>query len=111
MAQRSDFAFLDELLAVIDERRGGDAKTSYTARLFGKGSEKIAQKLGEEAVELAIAAVKGERAQTVAESADLLYHLLVLWADAGITPGEIAIELEKRRSRSGLAEKAGRRDG
>jgi len=111
MATTSDFAFLGELLAVIDARRGDDPKSSYTAKLFGKGTDKIAQKLGEEAVELALAAAKGERARTVAESADLLYHLLVLWADAGIAPAEIAIELEKRRSQSGLAEKASRRDG
>jgi phosphoribosyl-ATP pyrophosphohydrolase len=111
MAKKSDFAFLDELLAVINERSGDDPKSSYTAKLLGKGTEKIAQKLGEEAVELAIAAVKGKRAQSVTESADLLYHLLVLWADAGIAPAEIADELKKRRSQSGLAEKAGRRDG
>ena len=111
MAKKSDLAFLDELLAVIVARKGGDPKSSYTAELIGKGTEKVAQKLGEEAVELVIAAVKRERAQTVAESADLLYHLLVLWADAGIAPAEIADELEKRRSQSGLAEKAGLRVG
>lgn len=111
MARKNDFAFLDELCAVIDARKGGDGKSSYTAKLLNKGTDKIAQKLGEEAVELAIAAVKRERANTVAESADLLYHLLVLWADAGIAPADVADELKTRRPQSGLAEKAGRRPG
>ncbi len=110
MASASDFAFLDRLAATVASREGADPGESYTAGLLAKGSGKIAQKLGEEAVELAIAAAKGDRAGTVAESADLLYHLLVLWADAGITPDDVATELEGRRSQSGLAEKAGRQD-
>src|SRR5215472_17150385 len=99
---------LDRLWDVINARRGGDSQTSYTARLFLRGRAKIAQKLGEEAVELLIEAVRGDRAGLVGESADLLYHLLVLWADTGIAPGDVAAELERREGKSGLDEKRGR---
>jgi phosphoribosyl-ATP pyrophosphohydrolase len=99
---------LDRLWRVITARRGGDPQASYTARLFVRGRAKIAQKLGEEAVELVIEAVRGERAGLVGESADLLYHLLVLWADAGIAPADVAAELARREGQSGLDEKRGR---
>jgi phosphoribosyl-ATP pyrophosphohydrolase len=101
-------ATLDRLAAVIAARRGGDPDASYTARLFAKGRAKIAQKVGEEALEAALAAVQGDRAGVVAESADLLYHLLVLWAELGVAPAEIYAELERREGSSGLAEKASR---
>jgi phosphoribosyl-ATP pyrophosphohydrolase len=87
---------LDRLYAVIDSRRGDDPATSRTARLFQKGPAKIAQKLGEEAVEAAIAALVEPRERLVAESADLLYHLLVLWAAQGVRPEEVWRELESR---------------
>ena len=99
---------LDRLWRVIQSRRGGDPETSYTARLFARGRAKIAQKLGEEAVEAVIEAVKGDRDALTRESADLLYHLLVLWADAGLTPADIAAELARREGSSGIAEKRGR---
>jgi phosphoribosyl-ATP pyrophosphohydrolase len=99
---------LDRLWQVIQSRRGADPESSYTARLFARGRAKIAQKLGEEAVEAAIAAVQGSRGTLVGESADLLYHLLVLWADAGIAPGEVWAELERREGISGIAEKKSR---
>jgi phosphoribosyl-ATP pyrophosphohydrolase len=92
---------MDRLYAVIASRKGADPGASYTAKLFGKGTSKIAQKVGEEAVELVIEAVRGDRALTVTESADLLYHLLVLWADAGVTPAEVWTELERREGTSG----------
>jgi phosphoribosyl-ATP pyrophosphohydrolase len=92
---------LDRLYEVIVGRKGVDPSDSYTAKLFSKGTPKIAQKLGEEAVELVIEAVRGDHARTVAESADLLYHLLVLWADAGVTPAEIWAELARREGISG----------
>jgi phosphoribosyl-ATP pyrophosphohydrolase len=89
---------LDELWAVIQARRGADPEHSYTARLFAKGRPKIAQKVGEEAVETVIAALVQDKAALAAESADLLYHLLVLWADAGLDPKDVATVLETRRS-------------
>ena len=100
---------LDRLYAVIASRQGGDADTSYTAKLFAKGTDKIAQKLGEEAVEAVIAAVTKDRDGTIGESADLIYHLLVLWADAGIRPEDVLAELERREGTSGIAEKAARK--
>lgn len=99
---------LDNLFATVSARRGADPATSYTAKLLSRGRAKIAQKLGEEAVETVIAAARGERAALVAETADLLYHLLVLWADAGITPEEVWEELRRREGVSGIAEKAAR---
>lgn len=100
---------LDRLYDVIASRKGGDAAESYTAKLFGKGTGKIAQKLGEEAVETVIAAVEKNRDETVGESADLLYHLMVLWADAGIRPEDVLAELERREGTSGIAEKKARK--
>ncbi len=99
---------LDRLHAAILAKRGGDPKASYTAKLLAGGTAKIAQKLGEEAVEAAIAAVQGSRSALVGESADLLYHLVVLWADAGIAPAEIWTELARREGISGIAEKKSR---
>ena len=77
---------LDRLFSAIAARKGADPKSSYTAKLFAQGAPKIAQKLGEEAVETVIAALTEERAAVTAESADLLYHLLVLWVERGVTP-------------------------
>lgn len=99
---------LNRLFAVIQSRRGGDSKTSYTAKLFEKGTNRIAQKVGEEAVETVIAAVSGDASCVAAESADLLYHLCVLWADAGVTPDDVFDVLEQREGVSGIAEKASR---
>lgn len=101
-------AVLDELYAVIASRRDADPDSSYTAKLFAKGRRKIAQKVGEEGVECAIAAVSEGREAVVSESADLLYHLMVLWAEQGIPPQEVYAELRKRVGTSGLAEKAAR---
>jgi phosphoribosyl-ATP pyrophosphohydrolase len=99
---------LDRLWQVIRSRRGADPQTSYTARLFARGRTKIAQKLGEEAVEAVIEGIRGDSPKLIGESADLLYHLLVLWADAGVTPAEVAAELARREGTSGLDEKRGR---
>jgi phosphoribosyl-ATP pyrophosphohydrolase len=103
-----DGSTLDRLYAVIAGRRGGDAATSYTATLFAAGPVKIAQKLGEEAVETLIEGARGNAAGVVAESADLLYHLLVLWADAGVTPVQVWRALESRAGTSGVDEKQSR---
>jgi phosphoribosyl-ATP pyrophosphohydrolase len=99
---------LDRLFAVIDSRRGADKNSSHTAKLFHKGVAKIAQKVGEEAVETVIEAVSGDKEAVAAESADLLYHLLVLWAARGIRPEAVWAALESRRGESGIAEKARR---
>ena len=96
---------LDRLWQVIQSRRGADPQSSYTARLFSRGRGKIAQKLGEEAVETVIAGIGDDPKALAGESADLLYHLLVLWAAAGISPADVAAELTRREGTSGLAEK------
>ncbi len=100
---------LDRLFRLIESRRGADPDTSYTAKLFHRGRAKIAQKLGEEAVETVIEAIRGNREKLTAESADLLYHLLVLWADAKIEPADVYQVLADREGVSGLDEKAGRK--
>lgn len=87
---------LDRLYAVIASRKGGDADASYTARLFETGLHKIAQKVGEEAVETVIDGVDGPEERLVSESADLLYHLMVLWAARDVTPEQVWAELAKR---------------
>lgn len=99
---------LQDLEKIIAERgRSGDTD-SWTAKLFAKGIEKAAQKLGEEAVETVISAVKGDRQGVVAESADLIYHWLVVLALAGVPLSEVISELERRTAQSGVAEKASR---
>jgi phosphoribosyl-ATP pyrophosphohydrolase len=99
---------LDQLFEVIAARRGQDAKTSYTASLFADGRARIARKLGEEAVETVIEAMGDDTDALTSESADLLYHLLVLWADAGVRPEDVWAELARRRGTSGHTEKASR---
>ncbi len=100
---------LERLWAVIEQRRhSGNAATSHSARLLARGTPKVAQKLGEEAVELVIEAVAGDRTATISESADVLYHLMVLWVDANIRPNEVWAELVRREGISGIAEKAAR---
>ena len=99
---------LDRLWQVIEARRGADPESSYTARLFARGRAKIAQKLGEEAIETVIEGVADNAAALVGESADLLFHLLVLWAAAGVSPADVAAELNRRESTSGLEEKRAR---
>ena len=101
---------VERLHAVIESRRGGDPAASYTAQLFERGTAKIAQKLGEEAVEAAIAAVTKDRGALVAASDGLLFHLLAAWADAEIAPKEVAAEMARRSGVSGLEEKAARGD-
>lgn len=101
-------ATLERLWQVIQSRRGADPAISYTARLFARGRAKIAQKLGEEAVEAVIEGVGDNPTALIGESADLLYHLLVLWADAGISPDDVAAELAQREGTSGITEKRAR---
>jgi phosphoribosyl-ATP pyrophosphohydrolase len=99
---------LEDLYQVILTRRGADPTQSNTAKLFAKGKKKIAQKLGEEAVETLIEGVKGDKDGAIAESADLLYHLLVLWAALDVKPEEVWAALRAREGISGIAEKASR---
>jgi phosphoribosyl-ATP pyrophosphohydrolase len=102
---------LDRLYATILSRRGADRDSSYTARLFADGAERIAQKVGEEAVETVLASINAETrgcGRLVSESADLIYHLLVLWAACGADPAAVWAELAGREGMSGLAEKAAR---
>jgi phosphoribosyl-ATP pyrophosphohydrolase len=100
---------LDRLWTVVMDRREADPAISHSARLLSRGVAKVAQKFGEEAVECIIEAVAGNPAAMVAESADVLYHLLVLWVAAGLHPSDIWAELERREGVSGIAEKAARR--
>ena len=104
----ADIAFLTRLEATLHERRGADPKDSYVARLHAKGIAKIAQKLGEEAVETVIAAVSEDAAALIGEAADLLFHLLVLLDARGLNLGDVIAELERREGVSGVAEKASR---
>ena len=104
----SNFAdVLARLAAVIESRKGGDAAASYTARLLADPSL-AAKKLGEEAIEAVIAATKGDRDALAAESADLIYHWLVVLARAGVPLDAVAAKLEAREGVSGIAEKAAR---
>jgi phosphoribosyl-ATP pyrophosphohydrolase len=99
---------LDDLEARIATRAAASPDDSYTAKLIARGMEKCAQKLGEEATEAVIAAVTGNRAELVKESADVLFHLLVVLKAAGIPLDEVMAELDARTAQSGLAEKASR---
>lgn len=100
---------LDRLYGMIDSRKGADPGVSRTARLFSRGREQIAKKLGEEAVETLIEGIRGDKPKLVAESADMLYHLLTLWASVGVKPAAIWAELDRREGLSGIAEKAARK--
>jgi phosphoribosyl-ATP pyrophosphohydrolase len=100
---------LDKLFATIDARKGADPSQSYTAKLLAAGVEKCARKFGEEAIETVIAAIQKDKTELAKESADVLYHLLVLWAAAGITPQDVYAVLGAREAQSGLEEKASRK--
>jgi phosphoribosyl-ATP pyrophosphohydrolase len=104
----SDAVVLDRLFAVVESRRDADPTISHSARLLSRGPAKVAQKFGEEAVECLIEAVAGNHDALVAESADVLYHLLVLWVSSGVTPGDVWAELARREGISGIVEKAAR---
>ena len=100
---------LADLEQIVAERgRSGD-DNSWTAKLFAKGIDKAAQKMGEEAVETVIASIRADKAGVISESADLLYHWMVVLALSGVSLNEVMAELETRTGRSGLAEKASRK--
>ncbi len=99
---------LDRLWSVVVQRRSADPTVSHSARLLQRGTAKVAQKFGEEAVECLIEAVAGNRTALIGESADVLYHLLVMWVAAGVQPAEVWTELHRREGISGITEKASR---
>lgn len=99
---------LADLERIVAERAKASPEVSWTAKLVGRGQPKAAQKLGEEAVETAIAAVMGDRGAVTAEAADLLYHLMVVLRLAEVPLADVLAELERRTARSGLEEKAAR---
>ena len=101
-------AVLDRIWSVVVSRRSADPAISHSARLLSRGTAKIAQKFGEEAVECLIEATRGNRDALIAESADVLYHLIVMWVDGGIRPDDVWSELQRREGLSGIAERAAR---
>ncbi len=101
-------AVLDRLFQTVTARRDADPNLSHSARLLSRGRLKVAQKFGEEAVECLIEAVAGNSEKLIGESADMLYHLIVMWVDAGLHPEAIWSELRHREGVSGIAEKASR---
>jgi phosphoribosyl-ATP pyrophosphohydrolase len=103
-----DATILDRLYATIESRKGSDPELSWTAKLLAAGPEKIAKKLGEESAETIIAALAQDKGALASESADLLYHLLVLWAAKGVAPAEVWQALQAREGKSGIEEKASR---
>lgn len=99
---------LARLEATIAARRGGDPESSYVARLNARGIGKMAQKLGEEAVETIVAALAEDRDALVGEAADLVFHLMVLLDAKGVALADVLAELDRREGTSGIAEKASR---
>ena len=90
---------LNDLYKIICSRKSADKSVSYVAKLFAKGRNKIAQKVGEEAVETVIAALAEGKQEFIEESADLLFHLLILWAEGGVEPKDVMAELERRKEK------------
>lgn len=99
---------LEAVAAAVENRKGAAPESSYTAKLLSQGMEKCAKKLGEEAVELALAAMTSDKKHVAAEAADVFYHLLVLLAAADVPLADVMAELHRRQGVSGIAEKAAR---
>ena len=95
---KPDIAFIAELEAIVATRLADGNEASYTARLAEAGTRRIAQKVGEEGVELALAAAAGSQQETIDEAADLIYHLLVLLADRGLSLEDVAHRLKARHA-------------
>ncbi|NNE82818.1 MAG: phosphoribosyl-ATP diphosphatase [Alphaproteobacteria bacterium] len=108
MADNNSGAALDRLFAVIEARKSAAPDSSYTAKLLAGGTAAITAKITEEAAETVVAALEEGPEALTRESADLLYHLCVLWADQGIRPADVWAELTRREGVSGLVEKASR---
>lgn len=105
---RQDWETLEKLSELMEERKSADPATSYVAKLYAKGDKKIAQKVGEEAVETAMAVAADDNDELVKESADLLFHLMVLLKARGLGMRNVVAELARREGLSGIAEKASR---
>ena len=103
------FDQLEKLASDVAAKSLASPDTSYTARLISQGVSKCAKKFGEEAVELALASVSGDRLETTAEAADVLYHFIVLLQAAGVSPDDVMQELKRREGVGGLVEKASRK--
>jgi phosphoribosyl-ATP pyrophosphohydrolase len=101
-------AVLARLYETIVSRKGADAASSYTASLFAGGRQLICDKVSEETAEAIVEGLKGDAPALTRESADILYHLMVLWAEAGVKPEDVWVELARREGTSGIAEKASR---
>ena len=109
--QDSTAIVLDQLANVIYSRKNADPEISYTAQLLNDGISEIARKVGEEAVECVVSSFSSKKKELIDESADLLYHLLVLWTANEISPHEVWNEISRREGVSGILEKAGRAKG
>jgi phosphoribosyl-ATP pyrophosphohydrolase len=104
----SEEHILDQLYDILHKRKGAEAADSYVASLYAKGVDKIAGKINEEAAETIVEAVRGDKGKVASESADLLFHLMVLWAHLDVTPDDVFKVLEERFGTSGYVEKAAR---
>ncbi|HEX7218588.1 MAG TPA: phosphoribosyl-ATP diphosphatase [Burkholderiales bacterium] len=100
---------LERIAAAINERKGGDAATSYVAKLFQQGDDAMLKKIGEEATEVVLAAKSGERLHLVREITDLWFHCMIVLARHGLGPGDVLAELQRREGISGIDEKAARK--
>ena len=109
--QDSTAIVLDRLANLINSRKNADPEISYTAQLLNDGLSEIARKVGEEAVECVVSSFSSKKKELIDESADLLYHLLVLWTANEISPHEVWNEISRREGVSGILEKAGRAKG
>lgn len=108
--ENNKYHIIDELFAVIESRKDSNADESYVSSLFHKGIDKISGKLAEESAETIIEAVRGDREKICFESADLLFHLMVLWSHSNVHPEDIFSVLEQRFGTSGHEEKKKRKD-
>ena len=102
------YEVLERVARSIEERKGGDASTSYVAKLFAQGEDAILKKIGEEATETMLAAKGGDRLHLVRETADLWFHCMVMLSRYGLGPQDVLAELQRREGISGIDEKAGR---
>ncbi|WP_318421370.1 bifunctional phosphoribosyl-AMP cyclohydrolase/phosphoribosyl-ATP diphosphatase HisIE [Photobacterium leiognathi] len=98
-AQPPSLVFLHQLEQLLASRKGADPESSYTASLYARGTKRISQKVGEEGVEVALAATSGDKAELVCESADLIYHLLVLLQDQGLSMSDVTNKLQQRHNK------------
>ncbi len=104
----NEISFLEELANTLEGRRGADPSTSYVAKLFNSGQDAVLKKVGEEAIEVILAAKSGDKQHLIRETADLWFHSMIMLVQAGLRPMDVIEELKRRKGTSGLAEKAAR---